>query len=70
MGLGHGRVVQGRFGEECALWLSRPAFAVAVQLEVTCAWVLTWLDLGCVCPCATGQHLKSPTVSRPCPWVP
>lgn len=44
LGLGHGSVLRGRFGEECALWLYRPEFAVAVQLEVTCARVLTWLD--------------------------
>lgn len=69
LGLVHGSVLLGRFGEKCALWLYRPEFAVAMQLEVTCAQVLTWLDLGCV-SCATDQHLKSPSVSRPCLWAP
>lgn len=25
-----------------------------IGLEVTCAQILTWLDLGCVCPCVRG----------------
>lgn len=36
LGLVHGSVLLGRFGEKCALWLYRPEFAVAMQLEITC----------------------------------